>query len=599
MSEPIGSNPIQPPSPDLNPGTIPAEAVPPPPIYLCPYPPIPWPPKRREPVDKKDKVFALLFFLFGVVWVDLALMHGFRLGFSIATMLFFVLMTVYLAGKENPLRPYPLCCGLLAVAGSIPFALYQDPVIELISFGVIGVLFSLYGALLTGCFRHSPGGFRCIGDVLNSMFVYPFQYMGITLRSLFKKAPISGPPEKTPARHRKWLGKSLIGFLCAIPALAILVPLLARSDLYFEQLLSHLSFDISKIVVRVLLGALLFPFLFTLIFAWKKKLPQTTPQRLAPVSKGVDPIIIQSFLSVLSLVYLAYLLTQTAYFFSGFQGLLPEGFEQSVTDYARRGFFEMCAIAAINLGILFLTSVLVHKKEGRIPRFAQILSSFLCLFTVLLIGTALSKMVLYISHFGMTRLRLMTSCFMVFLALVFLAVGVRLWIRKFPYMKAIVLVFCLVGLGVSYGNIDTIVARYNVIAYQNGVLETVDVDALARLGEDAVPYLIELLDNEDSEVTRQAHNALVEELFDRFEVTCDCKHSLCVCDDISTYLWSERTSDASMNSIYWLSDCTNDCRKLVGLESQSPFDLRDYNYTTRRAEQLLRENAQRILTSNP
>ena len=554
------------------------------------------PPKRKEPVGTKDRIFALITFLFSVLWVDFALMHSFRLGYTIATALFFVLMTVYLAGKGARLRPYPICCGLLAVAGSIPFALYQDSLIQGVSFVAILMLFALYGLQTTGIGRYSPGGYRCVADVAASLCVYPFEHMGTALRSLFSRQPAADKADGASNKTRRPIGKILIGVLCAVPVLAIVIPLMVSSDLYFEQLLSHLTFNAIDLAWRIVLGALLFPLFFTLLFAWKKRLPLTAVSSDGK-TKQIDPVIIQSFLSALSVVYLVYMLTQTAYFFSAFQGLLPEGYEQSITDYVHRGFFEMCAIAAINLVILFVTMVLVRKVEGRIPRLTQALGTFLCLFTILLIGTALAKMFLYIDLYGMTRLRMITSSFMIFLVLVFLAVGIRIWKRKFPYMKMVVLAFCAVGLTVSFCDIDTTIARYNLHAYQSGQLETIDINDLERLSDGAIPYLIELLDDPDTEVAARAHNALVNKLFSHFEVVCDCDEAACPCDQQSLYQWNESGQEPAPTV---LTQRIDGCTTSVELRPRSnASDLRGYNASRQQACRLLEENAERILTIQP
>ena len=555
----------------------------------------PVPPKRKEPVDGKDSVFALVFFLFSMLWADFALLHGFRLGFTIATALFFVLMTAYLAVKGVRLRLYPLCCGLMAVAGSIPFAIYHDTLIELVSFAAIILLLALYGAQLSGCCRYSPGGFRCIADVANSVLIYPVQFMGVSLRSLFSKTPPPESSDDSAEKPKKPTRKILLGVLCAVPVLAVIIPLLIRSDLYFEQLLSHFSLNIKDLVIRLLLGVLLFPFLFSLLFAWKKKLPLSESSPVSSAPKGADPVAIQSFLSALSVVYLVYLMTQTAYFFSAFRGLLPQGFEEGVTEYARRGFFEMCAIAAINLAILFLTMVLVRKEEGRIPRFTQILGTFLCLFTILLIGTALSKMFLYIDYYGMTRLRIITSCFMVFLVLVFLAVGIRLWKRKFPYMKMVVLAFCAVGLTVSFCDIDATIARYNVSAYHSGKLERMDVDNLANLSDSTVPYLLELQDDPDPVVSARIHNELATKLFAHFEVECPCQQTGCRHEGLSYYLWT-----VEENGTIKPNDTRPGGLQAIELRPiRNEEDIRGYNVSRKKAGELLQQNAERILSATP
>ena len=70
--------------------------------------------------------------------------------------------------------------------------------------------------------------------------------------------------------------------------------------------------------------------------------------------EGIDAVAVNTFLAVLSAVYLLYLFSQSAYFFSAFRGLLPEEF--TVAEYARRGFFEMSVIAVINFIVVSISS---------------------------------------------------------------------------------------------------------------------------------------------------------------------------------------------------------------------------------------------------
>ena len=56
-------------------------------------------------------------------------------------------------------------------------------------------------------------------------------------------------------------------------------------------------------------------------------------------------------------------------------------------------------------------------KDGE--RVMRVFSVLLSLETLLLIVTALSKMVLYISQYGLTRLRIFASCTMIVLFLIF------------------------------------------------------------------------------------------------------------------------------------------------------------------------------------
>ena len=118
-------------------------------------------------------------------------------------------------------------------------------------------------------------------------------------------------------------------------------------------------------------------------------------------------------------------------------------------------------------------------------------------------------MFLYIESYGLTRLRVLTQVVLLFLALVTGLVAVRLFVPKLPYMKTVVLAGLLLGALVSWVDVDTFVAKYNVDAYLAGDLETVDVSHLSVLGDGAVPHIYRLAQEApDKAIAHQADAAL-------------------------------------------------------------------------------------------
>ena len=61
--------------------------------------------------------------------------------------------------------------------------------------------------------------------------------------------------------------------------------------------------------------------------------------------KGLDFVIVATITTLLCLIYLAFCLSQSVYFVSAFRGVLPSNF-YSMSEYARRGFFETLPLAA-------------------------------------------------------------------------------------------------------------------------------------------------------------------------------------------------------------------------------------------------------------
>ena len=76
-------------------------------------------------------------------------------------------------------------------------------------------------------------------------------------------------------------------------------------------------------------------------------------------------------------------------------------------------------------------------------------------------------------------------------------------------MKGVILVALVLGTALLWLDVDTMVARYNVRAYQRDTLETVDMSHLSTLGYGAVPYIAELTQDEDAWVAQRAKDILL------------------------------------------------------------------------------------------
>ena len=204
----------------------------------------------------------------------------------------------------------------------------------------------------------------------------------------------------------------------------------------------------------------------------------------------------------MSFVYLVYLFSQLAYFVGGFSGILPEEF--TLAEYARRGFFEMTLLCMIDLGVIALAVGLVRKKDGKAPLSTRILCLWIGLMTVFFVVASSAKMILYIDGYGLTRLRVLTEVITVFFGLSTVAVMIWLFAPKMPYMKVIMVMGLLIGAVVFWADVDTVVASYNVSAYQSGKLETIDMEYLDLQGNVAIPFAQKLLDDDDPMVAMRA-----------------------------------------------------------------------------------------------
>ena len=447
---------------------------------------------RRETLfslDRKDTAFAICAVAECIFTSALGLFEGFNLGFCLSAVVMLVLFTLYFSGK-NRVGAYPAVCGGLALLLSAVFVCTSNGSVRFFSIIMILLLALIFfSGLLRGDTRGNQSTLGVFSTALATIERIP-----MAIKSLFSNE--NG--------NKKTVGKVLVGVLCAVPVLAVVIPLLLSSDDAFHGMMTDLFSNTKTAIAKTVIGLLLSPAVVAYGFSSKKGV---TTEKVARERKGVENAYLISFLAVISLCYVLYLFSQLAYFFSAIQGFLPEG-GMTYAHYARKGFFEMCVIAVINLVLVFVSLMIAKKEKGSVCIAVKGLTTFIAVFTLIIVATAVSKMVLYIGTYGMTVLRVTTSAFMLFVTVVFISVILRIYMHRINIIKVALVTAGSILLILGLTNVNALCARYNYESYLSGRLQTVDVEELYRLGDEGVPYLVELASGPESPVATKAQKYL-------------------------------------------------------------------------------------------
>lgn len=458
-------------------------------------------PIERFDITAKDTVFAIIFTVCSVVMSSFGIFGGFRSGFTVSALMLLVAVTAYFKNKEIKIGVYSAVCFILSIGLSVNFSVTSNSSVRFWSFVLLFLLMLIWFTSLISN-KRIKGDLGIIKEIFIPIFKLALPNLPNSVASL-----LSG-------RKNKTFGRIILGIIPAIPVLFVVVPLLMSSDEAFSGMISLATENIAALIFKLILGTIISVFVIAYCLSLKKK---ELPEIKSSNFKGLESTAIISFLSVISVCYLSYLFSQLAYFFSAFSGFLPEGYEFSVSGYARRGFFEMSIIAAINFIIIFAALLLSGKKNGRINIVSRIICTFIGVFTLIIIATALSKMFLYIKSFGMTELRITTSAFMIFLAVVFVSLMIRLYVPSVKVIKTgfIAAAVTLVLLGTV--NVNSVIAEYNYTAYKKGVLKEIDVSTIYNLGDEGVPYLAKLAGDKKEDVAQLAKLKISYSLRDYYE----------------------------------------------------------------------------------
>ncbi len=458
-------------------------------------------PKKQKPLfnlTKGDAAFTVFSVCLCIFAVAFGICQSFFLGIGLTVVFTLVLFSVYLSrGKKVKFGAWMY--GILALSTSAVFITTTNPEIRAAGL-IMGCLLALT------CFYEiavgkTKGNRQTIGIFYNAGC--SLTNIGISVKSLFANK----------RGEKKIFGKVLLGLVCALPVVTLVLALLITSDDAFrgmmEQLFSNTFATLLKCIFGIGIALLMIAHGFSLKHTRTAKIKNSS-------FGGIDTVYVVSFLGAVSLCYVLYLFSQLAYFFNAFQGFLPDGMP-TYSAYARQGFFEMCIIALINLALVLLTFLFTRKKEGTVHPLVKGVATFIGAFTLIIVATALSKMVLYIGTYGMTVLRITTSAFMVFTAIVFAGVILRIYSPKINVVKtALVSAGCLLIL-LGTVNVNGVCAKYNYHRYLNKPTLGIDVQALYELGDEGIPYLVALAQN-DPDYGREAMTYLANAyLHDYFE----------------------------------------------------------------------------------
>ncbi|MBE6763959.1 MAG: DUF4173 domain-containing protein [Ruminococcaceae bacterium] len=329
-------------------------------------------------------------------------------------------------------------------------------------------------------------------DAFKAAVIQPFCAHGGLFAAMFAgKAKGSG----------KAIGKVLVGLLLALIPTAAVLSLLSY-DSGFSSLLSTLfdvnAPDVFSHLVSIAFGIPIGMYLFGMLISnidheAGSILTEEDCTKTATACRVIAPLTVAAATVPMLFVYAIFFVSQWQYYVAGFTGVLPEGFQYA--SFAREGFFQLCTVAVINLAMILGALWLTKRADDKPGWLLRILTALYSVFTLVLIATAMAKMLLYIDAYGLTQKRVYATWFMVVLAVVFVIIAVGVFVPKMKTVLVCTAVCVVMFAGLALSNVNGVIADYNVAQYLNGELKTVDVGALEQLDEAATPALCRLYES--------------------------------------------------------------------------------------------------------
>jgi len=288
---------------------------------------------------------------------------------------------------------------------------------------------------------------------------------------------------------RKTVGV-LLGVALALPPLLIFGGLFMGADAVFRSLAFRFLRAVpSHVVLTVFLAYCVGGYFRGLLFGKERKLD--SQKRLLPISLGA--IETGVMLGLLNLLFLAFVVVQVRYFFGG-SALVQATTGLTYAEYARRGFFELVAVAALVLPFLLLVHWLLQPDDAKTRHTFDWLAGVQIALLFVIMASAFERMQLYQAEYGLSEQRLYPTAFMGWLAVVFVwfCLTVLRGHRERFAFGAMVAGFLLIA-ALHALDPDALIARTNLARARAGRI--FDARYASRLSADAVPELVAGLPN--------------------------------------------------------------------------------------------------------
>lgn len=446
--------------------------------------------------SRREACFAFGGLVLGFMFIKLLAAPMFSRGnmFGLGAAVTLLAATVYCAlfsAQRNKITVSKTVRIALCIAFSVNVFVNSNSLIQFLD--IVFVLLTIaYDKLSDSSDKFNIGRKLLPADILSAVF-RPLAEMSA------QPAAIKQSLGRTKGCKALW--NALLGLVIAVPSTVAVCWLLMNADEGFADIMKNI-FICENIaensVIFVIQAAISLPvgcYLFGMCIKSSEKPDENSDERAMNNIRSLR--ILPAFAGAASaapvcVLYVIFFFSQASYFLSAFASRLPGAV--SYSEYARKGFFELCIVSVINLVIIIGINLFCkYNDDGSRPRCIKAVSCIVSIFTLLLIATAVSKMVMYINAYGLTPLRVYTTWFMLLLAVVFLGIFLSLLTQKVNLPKLTVTAFIVMFSVLSFVNVEGMIASVNADRFLNGTLEHFDIDLIDEMSPAAVPAACKLL----------------------------------------------------------------------------------------------------------
>ena len=287
------------------------------------------------------------------------------------------------------------------------------------------------------------------------------------------------------------------GLLIALPLILVFVSLFSAADAVFARVVDDLTsvdLELGTVPGRAILAAVIgWLAAGALALAASRPAVRVGPAVVAATWRLGSTEVLTVLVAV-DLLFAAFVALQGAYLFGGVDTLDAIGMTYSA--YARRGFFELVAVAVLSGGLIIGAERLTRHRSRAVLTAAISLAAL----TGVVLVSAAMRLRLYQEAYGWTELRLYVLATIVLLGAVLLVLILALLTDRVRWMgHAVIALGLVVGMGLSILGPARFITEQNVARVLDPSLvpthgrSGLDTAYALSLGDDRIPDLVRVL----------------------------------------------------------------------------------------------------------
>ncbi len=380
-------------------------------VYQQPIQPQMQPVQPVQPQPRKpflttvvEKIMAVLIFPLSYLYASMLFSEGenWRIMFGVFTLILLVMCEVMFWKRKRTFESWAMLIMTVMLGVAVTFSIgnvWEGAVVAFFTH-----LYAVYFILArSGRLAEGQTSHMLVWDGITGFCVMPFKNWPLDARTIVS---IFSRKDK---KSKKTVPIVLLASVIGIILFAIALSLLRNADDNYNELLEVIEnfFKIDwEFVPKLFIMAFVGTYLYGLIGGCFRETQEQVMKRGDNIKwfigklKKVPGLVWIIFIGLFSAFYIVFFVLQGSYLFGAFAMKLPAEFTYS--EYARRGFGEMCGVMVINLILLWIAT----RTSETLPKGVKAACAILNFESMIFAVIAFLKIYMYINAYGFTPLRL-------------------------------------------------------------------------------------------------------------------------------------------------------------------------------------------------